>query len=215
MAKGRCYVVTAPAAIRGLHADWESCRAAVRGVSGARYQAAASRAEAEALLAGQAVTLEPGLFAFVDGNHFGGAGLVLVRVAASGAHETREVSRHVAAILAAAGLELDAAAELERIRQVLAELAALIMALFEAPEGETLTVIHDYEGVGAWMTRRWRTKDPTVRMLIERARALGQERGLTLRFERQAAHQPAMAGRRNDRIAYNARADELARLAGR
>jgi hypothetical protein len=214
MAKRRCYVVTAPEAIRGIYVTWDSCRAAVRGARGARYQAVDSRAEAEALLSGKAVTLAPGLFAFTDGNHFGGVGLVLVRVDAKGDHETRDFSRHVAAILVAAGLDLDAAAELDRIRQVLAELAALLMALLEAPEGETLTVIHDYEGVGAWMMRRWQTKDPTVRLLVERARAIGKERGLTLRFERQAAHRSAAAGR-NDRIAYNARADELARAASR
>jgi hypothetical protein len=214
MAKRRCYVVTAPEAIRGIYATWDSCRAAVHGARGARYQAVDSRAAPEPLLSGKAVTLAPGLFAFTDGNHFGGAGVVLVRVDAKGGHETRDFSRHVAAILADAGLDLDAAAELARIRQVLAELAALLMALLEAPEGETLTVIHDYEGVGAWMTRRWQTKDPTVRLLVERARAVGKERGLTLRFERQAAHQSAAAGR-NDRIAYNGRADELARAASR
>ena len=134
MAKRRCYVVTAPAAIRGIYATWDACRVAVNGVRGARYQAVDSRAEAEALLEGKEVTLTPGLFAFVDGNHFGGAGLVLVRVDAKGGHEARDFSRHVAAILDAAGLKLDVAAELERIRQVLAELAALLLALLEAPE---------------------------------------------------------------------------------
>ena len=63
----KLYVVTAPEERRGIYETWEACKAAVHGVAGARYQSIASRAEAEAILGGEGVTLGPGLYAFVDG----------------------------------------------------------------------------------------------------------------------------------------------------
>ena len=84
MAKAKVYVVTAPDRIRGIYASWPDCAAAVKGVSGARYQAVGSREQAEAMLRGEGTELEPGLYAFVDGNHLGGVGVVIVERAASG-----------------------------------------------------------------------------------------------------------------------------------
>jgi hypothetical protein len=54
------------------------------GVAGARYQAVASRAQAEAMLRGEPVVLRPGRYAFVDGNHMGGIGVVLVEQGEAG-----------------------------------------------------------------------------------------------------------------------------------
>src|SRR5262249_58901728 len=74
----KLYVVTTPAAIRGIYETWNACRAAVSGVRGARYQAVSSRAQAEALLSGEGLRLVPGRYAFVDGNAMRGVGVVLV-----------------------------------------------------------------------------------------------------------------------------------------
>ena len=74
----KVYVVTAPASIRGIYETWDACRAAVSGMAGARYQGVSSRAVAEAMLSGEGLQLEPGLYAFVDGNAMGGIGVVLV-----------------------------------------------------------------------------------------------------------------------------------------
>ena len=74
----KVYVVTAPERIRGIYASWPECQAAVKGVSGARYQAVASREQAEAMLRGEGRELSAGLYGFVDGNHLGGVGVVLI-----------------------------------------------------------------------------------------------------------------------------------------
>ena len=86
-ARGRprkVYVVTAPASIRGIYETWDACRAAVSGMAGARYQGVSSREVAEAMLSGDGLQLDPGVYAFVDGNAMGGIGVVLVEQGASG-----------------------------------------------------------------------------------------------------------------------------------
>jgi hypothetical protein len=52
----KVYVVTAPLSLRGIYDTWPACEKVVAGVRGARYQSAASRAEAEAILHGEVVT---------------------------------------------------------------------------------------------------------------------------------------------------------------
>ena len=75
----KLYVVTAPPEIRGIYATWRECEVKVKGVRGARFQAVATREHAEAMLRGEGTALTPGLWAFVDGNHLGGVGVVIVR----------------------------------------------------------------------------------------------------------------------------------------
>ena len=100
----KLYVVTAPEERRGIYETWEACKAAVHGVAGARYQSVASRAEAEAILGGEGVTLGPGLYAFVDGNHRGGVGVVLVRKSADGSLTLlREIATTVHEVFGRAG----------------------------------------------------------------------------------------------------------------
>src|SRR5207244_1028966 len=65
--------------IRGIYRTWPECEAKVKGVRGARYQAVASREQAEAMLRGEGTALTPGVWAFVDGNHLGGVGVVVVQ----------------------------------------------------------------------------------------------------------------------------------------
>jgi ribonuclease HI len=92
---------------------------------------------------------------------------------------------------------------------VLAELAALYLALRLVPAGGAVTIVHDYEGVGAWMTGRWKTKDPLVAEVVAACKALAASRRLTLAFQHQRGHQSTWAGR-DDLAHFNARADALA-----
>jgi len=214
----KLYVVTAPEDRRGIYETWEACKAAVHGVAGARYQSVASRAEAEAILGGEGVTLGPGLYAFVDGNHRGGVGVVLVRKSADGSLTVlHEVGTTVHEVFGRAGIETlespDAIARaLARIRNVLAELGGLYAALGLAPSGAAVTIVHDYEGVAAWVTGRWRAKDPTVAQVIAACRERIAERRLDVTFRHQRGHQSIHAGA-NEFAAFNRRADALAEQA--
>ena len=215
MAKAKVYVVTAPERIRGIYVSWADCAAAVKGVSGARYQAVGSREQAEAMLRGEGTELEPGLYAFVDGNHLGGVGVVIVERAANGDPEIVEaVGLTVAQVFAGAGVRALSTppavrAALERLRNVLAELAALHLALRMLPEGAAVTIVHDYEGIGAWLEGRWRAKDPLVAEIVAACRDLIGRRRLAVRFRHQRGHAAAWAGR-DDFAHFNARADALA-----
>jgi hypothetical protein len=211
----KVYVVTAPERIRGIYDSWAACAAAVKGVSGARYQAVGSREQAEAMLRGEGGELEPGLYAFVDGNHLGGVGVVIVQRHADAEPEIVEALWLTVVEVFAGGevrsLSTRAAviAALGRLRNVLAELAALHLALRLVPEGAAVNVVHDYEGVGAWLEGRWRAKDELVAEIVAACRELITRRRLTVRFRHQRGHTAAWAGR-DDFAHFNARADALA-----
>ena len=217
--KKKLYVVTEPPRIRGIYASWPACEAAVKGVHGARFQAVANREQAEAMLRGEATALTPGLWAFVDGNHLGGVGVVIVEKK----HDEQESGLEqggftVVEVLAGAGipgLESTKAisAALGRLRNILAELAALYLALKLVPEGAAATIVHDYEGVGAWMEGRWKARDAVVAALTAACRALVEARRLRVSYRHQRGHQASWAGR-DDFAHYNAKADALATEAG-
>jgi hypothetical protein len=216
----KVYVVTAPASARGIYDTWAACKAAVAGVAGARYQAVESRERAEAMLRGEAVVLPPGLWAFVDGNHFGGIGVVLVEQPAAGGEPRvlREVATTVYEVFRSAGIpSLDSRTKItaatDRLRNVIAELGGLYAALGLVPAGASFTVVHDYEGVGAWLEGRWKAKDPTVAEIVAACRARIAERRLTVSFRHQRGHASTWAGR-DDFAKFNARADALATRAG-
>jgi ribonuclease HI len=211
---GKVYVVTEPPSIRGIYETWEACRAAVSGVKGARYQGVSRREVAEAMLRGDGVRLDPGLYAFVDGNAMGGVGVVLVERDPGGADALEERATTVYEVFGGAavpglGARREITAATDRLRNVLAELAGLHAALRMAPAGAALTVVHDYEGVGAWMDGRWKARDPLVADIVAACRALARERRLRVAFRHQSGHESTFAGR-NDFARYNARADALA-----
>lgn len=214
----KVYVVTAPAAIRGIYDTWDACRAAVSGVTGARYQGVTSRAVAEAMLRGEGLRLEPGAYAFVDGNAMGGIGVVLVEQGESGPASVRDLATTVYDVFGRARIpSLDTRSKItaatDSLQNILAELGALYAALKDAAPGSALTVVHDYEGVGAWLEGRWKVKNPIVAEVVAACRALIDTRGLRVRFRHQRGHESTFAGR-NDFAAYNARADKLATDAG-
>jgi ribonuclease H-related protein len=210
----KVYVVTQPESARGIYATWPECQAAVAGVRGARYQAVSSRELAEAMLRGEPVVLPPGRYAFVDGNHMGGIGIVLVEQGEAGPLAVREVATTVYEVFGDGRIPgLDArpriTAAADRLRNILAELGGLYAALARVPPGASVTVVHDYEGVSAWLEGRWKTKDPLVAEIVAACRARIAERSLTVSFRRQRGHESTWAGR-NDYAAFNARADALA-----
>ena len=191
----------------------------MKGVRGARFQAVASREQAEAMLRGEGPALTPGLWAFVDGNHLGGVGVVIVQKTDDDQESIVEQGAFtVVEVLAGAGIPLLPSKKaisdaLGRLRNILTELAALYLALTLAPEGSTITVVHDYEGVGSWMEGRWKTKDPIVAAVVAACRAVIDRRGLTVAYRHQRGHQASWAGR-DDFAHYNAKADALATEAG-
>jgi hypothetical protein len=210
----KVYVVTEPASARGIYATWGECRTAVAGLRGARYQAVSSRAVAEALLRGEGLALDPGTYAFVDGNAMGGIGVVLVAQGAGTPPRVREVAATVHEVFAGSGIARLSSrpavtAAVDALHNVLAELGALYLALDLVPAGSALTVVHDYEGVGAWLEGRWRTRDALVADVVAACRARIAERRLTVAFRRQRGHESTFAGR-NDFARYHARADALA-----
>ena len=190
----------------------------MKGVKGARFQGVAGRAQAEAMLRGEGAELATGLYGFVDGNHLGGVGVVLVERRAGDEPEVVEArGLAVREVFLGAGipsLDSDRAirAALGALRNVLAELGALFFLLRIVPAGAAVTVVHDYEGVGAWMEARWKTKDAIVADVVGACRALAARRRLTVAFRHQRGHQSAWAGR-DDFARFNAQADALARNA--
>lgn len=214
----KVYVVTAPASIRGIYETWEQCRAAVSGVAGARFQSVPRREIAEALLSGEGLPLGPGRYAFVDGNALGGIGVVLVHQGEGEARSVREIATTVYDVFPESGIpELATRAAIteaaNRLRNILAELGALLVACRQTDAGEALTVVYDYEGVAAWTEGRWKTRDPLVAAIVQRGRELIAERRLRVAFRHQPGHASTFAGR-NDFATFNGRADALAADAG-
>lgn len=215
----KVYVVTAPEDIRGIYRSWPECEAKVKGVPGARFQAVASEEQAQAMLRGEARALAPGRWAFIDGNHLGGVGVVIVEKVDDEPETVVEQGGFtVVEVLAGAGIPELASKKaindaLGRLRNVLSELAGLYLALTLVPEDTAVTIVHDYEGIGAWMEGRWKARDPIVVTLVAACRAVIARRRLTVAYRHQRGHQAAWAGR-DDFAHYNARADALATEAG-
>ena len=215
----KVYVVTDPPKIRGIYTSWPACEAAVKGVPGAKFQAVASPELAEKMLSGEGAALTPGLWAFVDGNHLGGVGVVVVDKRGDEQESIVEQGGYtVVEVLIGAGIpglttKKAISDALGRLRNILAELAALYLALTLVPERSAVTVVHDYEGVGAWMEGRWKARDPLVASIVVACHALAERRGLTVGYRHQRGHQSAWAGR-DDFAHYNGKADALATEAG-
>jgi hypothetical protein len=216
------YVVTKPESIRGVYETWAECKAKVDSVAGAVYQKVEDEDHARALLEGKAIVLQSGLHVFTDGNHKGGVGVVVAWMGGDVAADpvvVTEISTSVSHVFyggAVPGLASDDAVRdaLAKSRNVLAELGGLYLALWQAPASSELTIVHDYEGVAAWLEGRWKAKDPVVRAVVEACSALTQRKNLDLKFVWQRGHASTWAGR-NDFVRLNNRADELATHGGR
>ena len=203
------YIVIAPEEKKGIYRSWEDCLTAVHGVKGAKYLSVKSPEEANRILNDEKASFEPGTYAFVDGNHFGGIGCVLVQVARSGKETIKEIKKTVLEVFSDMWSELEISAELARIRQILAELGGLKLAVESLNKGTSVTIVHDYTGIAEWMERRWKIKDPAVFKIVEDIRSKVEEKKLKLRFKHQDSHIPGIGGR-NPFREYNELADRLA-----
>lgn len=208
------YVIVLPACVAGVYATWNECLHLLDGLKGERRcMKVSSWKEGEDILAGKGVRLEPGLYAFTDGNALGGIGLILVRMREGDELETpEELSTNVYDVLR--GLELEAGESVEaglvRTRNILSEMTALYLAMTRLPKRSAVIVVHDYRGVAAWIEgRSKRAKDPLLRWVIERTKGLIAEKELTRTFRHQKRGRSDWAGR-HDYARLNRRVDDLA-----
>jgi hypothetical protein len=215
------YVITEPDSIKGVYETWDECRSKVKGVKGAKHQKVQDEAEAQALLNGTGVVLKPGLHVFTDGNHLGGVGVVIVWMSKNPSDEPTVVAEIATSVrrifyggvVPALGSEEEVELALKKIRHVLAELGGLYLALWQAPASSAITIVHDYEGVGSWMTDKWKRNEPVVRAIVDSCKQIVEDKRLDLRFQWQRGHTSSWAGR-HDPARFNARADALATAGG-
>ena len=216
------YVITEPESIKGVCKTWDECKSRVEGVKGAKYQKVHDEAEAQALLNGTGVVLKPGLHVFTDGNDRGGVGVVIVWMSENPNDDptvVAEIATSVGRIfyggvVSALGSAEEVDVALNKSRNVLAELGGLYLALWQAPASSAITIVHDYEGIAAWMTGRWKANEPVVKAVLARCKEIQEDKRLDLRFQWQKGHTSSWAGR-HDLARFNALADELATAGGR
>jgi len=209
------YVIVLPASVANVYATWDECLEVLDGLKGERRcMEVSSWKEGEDILSGKGVRLEPGLYAFTDGNELGGVGLVLVRMRDGDELETlKDLSTNVHEVLG--GLELETGetvdAGLSRTKNILSEMTAFYLAVTELPTRSTVMVVHDYMGIADWIEgRSKRAKDSLLRWVIERTKDLIAEKELTLTFRHQKGHRSDWAGR-HDYARLNRQADDLAK----
>lgn len=211
------YVITAPELTQGIFETWDECQIAKNGVKGVKYQKVETREEAESMLSGEGVTFPPGLHVFTDGNDRGGVGVVVAWMGDDPTKEpvvVTEIRTSVGHIfydgmIPSLGNPDEISLALEESRNVLAELAGLYLALWQAPTGATLTIVHDYEGVAKFFDGTWKTRGATLTGIVEACKALEIQKQLVLSFMWQRGHTSHWAGR-HDLAKLNNRADALA-----
>lgn len=69
------------------------------------------------------------------------------------------------------------------------EMNGLLLALRHLPEGEACNIVHDYMGVGAWLTGSWNANKPAAVELVAKAKQIIKERGLQPHFIHHGGHQ--------------------------
>jgi ribonuclease HI len=212
------YVIAKPEVASGVYDSWDQCWAALNGTKGERrYMEVSSREEGEAILHAHGVVLKPGSYAFTDGNGLGGVGVVLVSMDGDDNEPVtvKEIPSSVADVFRGSpirGLESNEsiAEALGRQQNILAEMAALFLALRELPEEAEVTIVHDYVGVRNWMEGLSKLpKDPALKAVVLACGDLREGKSLRLTFLHQPGHRSDWAGR-HDLARFNRRADELA-----
>lgn len=200
------YVVLHPASARGIYRSWHECQGAVHGLRGAVYRKVRSLEEAEAILAGGR-TLPPGTYAFVDGNHHGGVGVALVSRCHDGSTSCVEFSAHVLDV------EPGLAPMLPELRNILAELAAVVAAVRLVPPGTNLTVVHDWVGTGHLVLGTWKPRSAAMARAVAAVRETVRGSGVHVRFLHVNGHQAALGV--DEYAAYNGVAHRLASMGAR
>lgn len=196
----------------GIYTSWEECEAQVKGVTGAVYKSFKSYEEAEAFLgkdgydpnlkkqeekeAAERFSLDgyEGPVAFVDGsfnatNEQAGYGIVVIPDPMNENHQT-----HLNGFC-----EGDDAST----RNILGEVMGAKVAIAYAIEHgyRSLTIFHDYEGIGKWGKNEWKAKSPVAKDYKEYCDAAS--RCIELSFEHVKGHSG---------VKYNEMVDTLAKM---
>lgn len=183
---------------QGVFESWEEAKEQVNGFPGAVFKKFSSYDEAEdfAFPSNQpqrdSTSEQPGFTAFVDGSFMeihglpvGGWGVVLLKdgeVLLEGFGPVRS------------GLEMrNITGEIVSVEQAIKVAAGLGV--------ESLTIYHDYEGLGRWPDGDWKAKNRRVEEYISFVNEMRKK--VDVRFEKIKGH---------SNIKYNDRADELAAL---
>lgn len=74
-------------------------------------------------------------------------------------------------------------------KNVGSELNGMLMGLKYCPEDSKVFIVHDYLGLGAWMTGNWRMKDEEVIDRITECKAIVESSELDVRFIHHQGHQ--------------------------
>lgn len=79
--------------------------------------------------------------------------------------------------------------EFHASRNIAGELNGLLLGLELAPSNVTISIVHDFIGVGAWTIGSWEIKSDDVKDKITRARKLIADKNLDVSFIHHGGHQ--------------------------
>jgi hypothetical protein len=88
-----------------------------------------------------------------------------------------------------------------------------VFAIARAPANSAITIVHDYEGVGSWMTGEWKANERVVRAIVDGCKQIVEDKRLDLSFQWQKGRTSSWPGR-HDLARFDARALALATAGG-
>lgn len=180
----------------GVFTTWAECQKQVKGFSGAKFKSFNTEAEALAFVNGDKPAVKVPdceAFAYTDGSFndqtgcTGGGGVLTYN------------SKEYQFLVCTDKTEAD----YNEMRNVGGEILAAMAAINKAKElgVKSLCIYHDYEGVGAWVSREWKANKPATKAYVQFVDDCGIP-------DMHFIHVTAHSG-----IAGNESADELAKYA--
>ena len=213
LAKGKKVYAVRKGRSTGIFLSWEECRSQIDGFSGAEYKSFSDPADAfeylgieqKGTLAGSSVAASKapeeqfpaGVRAYVDGSYDDATGrfscgVVMIRTSEDGSVKTRELN--------AAFDDPEAAKQRNVAGEIMGAKTAIDFCLRNGID--SVSIYHDYEGVGKWADGLWKANNPLTqgyRQYVAKARTR-----MNIEFIKVKAH----AGNK-----YNEIADRLAKEA--